>query len=245
MIKSNPKFQFQQTEHYHFLIDSRLLIPTQRFCEEIENRWQHLHTLFRLPSVQPCKTRYVVRMDPSPTVYGQAGMNQISCFLNEPRPFGPYLLPFLHEETHVLTQRAWGRLPAFWSEALADYALVSLEPENWLTLHSVLATALALMQKKSEEYTDLLWTLDDTAFWEKRRVGETGYAAASYLVSLLIDRYGICQLHRLMRMIGSRDVSGFRAFMLKEDIARQWFDALGQFLACCPSKLEGGSPACT
>ena len=195
------------------------------FCNDVEKRWYYIHEMLNIiiPSDSP-KTKYLVKYNPYEQTNGKAVLNGVLCTLNQRILAGPYLVPYVHEEVHVIVKKQWPNLPSFWNEALAEYALMNISTINPTKKNNIfLSKIYAKMLENRSDYKDLLWTLDDCSFWTKCRAGETGYIVAAYLVKLIIDQYGIEFMHVLLEMINTNNNVFFADFIIHENIVNKWF----------------------
>lgn len=230
------KYNLLQTKHYQLWVDKQIRFAEKVFINDIEERFSYIHNIFNIEEPyeeEIKKVNYFIVFDNAKNVIGNANKHYIICSMNQRIIVKPYLIPFVHEETHMIIQKRWNGLPAFWNEGMAEYVLLKLRRHDTLGYSNVMSMTNVKLIKIVSKYKtksfyldDLTWTLDNETFYEKCSMEETSYTAAAYLVELLINCYGITFLHIILDMIVARMIDEIRNFMLNESIVVKWIQYL-------------------
>lgn len=135
---------------------------------------------------------FIERAEENEKNRGQAfADDRIVCFFDGTQDISGQLLPFVHEEMHVITARRFGVLPAFWNEGIAERVVVLLKGDCWDAERlRILEMNIALSEGMYPVLSDMLWTMDDGLYQKYRRRYMTGYVFAALAVDYLMNTYG-------------------------------------------------------
>ncbi|HLG63330.1 MAG TPA: hypothetical protein VKY19_15440 [Ktedonosporobacter sp.] len=191
------------SDHYRFFMhrtvpaDWHSKLPLQA-----EERWLHIHALL---SLDPGQTEwqehicYFVKCEHI-ACYGHASTQSLVCVA----PVDSQLeRPFLHEETHVLTYKRWGMLPAFFMEGIAHYVERSAITYGHEMQQQQGKSAGFWASAFLEQRDHVLDILQRSDCFRQEMPTYPMYLLASNFIDFIITTCGPQFLHRCCTLIGS------------------------------------------
>lgn len=212
---------YLESRYYKIFVDRCFSDALEAFAAAADERLERMeHFLGGEPASLEHKAFYFIKCaEKDGESFGRAfADDRIVCFFDGEQDPCRHLLPFVHEEAHLLTAKLFGLLPSFWNEGIAERLAVFLNAERWDEDRlKILDLNIALSSEMMPTLWDMSWTVDDTLYQKYRRRFVTGYVFAAFAVDYIINTYGKEKFFSYMRGFAQQK-DAFCDFLRREKV---------------------------
>lgn len=214
-------YNYLESRYYRFFADKHFSFSLDRFAAVADERLEKMEHFFGIKQKNLSnKAFYFIECArENGRNCGRAfADDRIVCFFDDTQDPSCLLLPFVHEEAHLMSARLFGFLPSFWNEGIAERMVVFLNADRWGKKQlKILETNIALSERMMSTLGNMSWTMNDALYQRYRRRYVTGYVFAALTVDYLINTYGKEKFISYMCEL-SQEKNGLCDFLRREHV---------------------------